>query len=93
MSPWLLAAYLTAFGGDASTTAYALSGHGGQEQVVPSQSPIILTGVIGVEAGLGYFTYRKIKAKHPKLAMTLWIVTTAAHGSATLWNAHQIMKH
>lgn len=91
MNPWILTVYLTAFAGDAGTTAYALQ-HQGHEVVLPSQSPVIVSVLAAGEAGLGIWAYRRLKPEHPKLATVVWFSLTAAHGSAAIWNARQLAK-
>lgn len=91
MNPLLLAGLLATFSGDAITTDMALA-RGGREVILPSQKPLVVTSIVAGEAALAYWSYKKVKPNHPKLAIVLYVTLVGARGAVTLSNIHQLNK-
>ena len=89
MKPLLLAGWLVAFCGDAITTQKAMH-QGAVEITMPTQNPVAINGILAGETLIGYWAYRKWHVSHPRLTRILYVVGVSSHGSAALWNLHQL---
>jgi hypothetical protein len=88
----LLLAYLLSSGADAGTTHYALN-HGGHEVIWPTQNPWLIDGLTAGQAvgvtGLGI----KLHRTHPRLAITMAVISVGIRGAVVASNIYQVRKY
>lgn len=89
MKHLMLAGWIAAFGCDAASTNVALR-QGAREWLIPTQNRTVLNSLFTTQAVVGFLGYKELKKKHPKVALTLYVVAVAAHGTAAVWNFRQM---
>jgi len=87
----LLLAYLLSSGADAITTHYALN-HGGREVMWPTQNPWLIDGLTAGQAAATTELVSKLHRSHPRLAITMGVISVAIRGAVVVSNIHQLRK-
>lgn len=83
----VLAAWIAAMAADATTTHLAVA-HGGHEQLLGSQQPYVLDGVMATQAIVGWLVLDRLHHTRPKLARTLQWTIIGIHAGAAVYNLH-----
>lgn len=88
----LLLTWVLVCGGDAGLTSYALT-HGGQELMLPSQDPRVVSVMVGGQAAVGALAIHQLDRQgHSRWARIVGWTLVVARGAAISWNVAQIAK-